>query len=282
MRPVALALVVPLLLAGTAAQALQIPRGNARDDRVRTVIYDPYNVTKVVGVIRSSTQVMFAEDEEVVHVAVGDAVAWEVAPAGNILFLKPRERHPPTNLQVVTTRRDGSKRSYQFDLSMREGSIGPGTDTYFMVRFAYPADEAARARVEAEIRRTDAGTRAADAVLDLHQRFGPRNWRYSAQGRGAIEPQAVYDDGKSTTFKFEGNIEVPAIYIVNSDGQESLVNKDVRGDLVVVHAIAPKFVLRRGGDVICVYNEAYSPTGINPRSGTTSPSVQRTLRVRRQ
>lgn len=282
MRPVALALVVPLLLAGTAAQALQIPRGNARDDRVRTVIYDPYNVTKVVGVIRSSTQVMFAEDEEVVHVAVGDAVAWEVAPAGNILFLKPRERHPPTNLQVVTTRRDGSKRSYQFDLSMREGSIGPGTDTYFMVRFAYPADEAARARIEAEMRRTDAGTRAADAVLDLHQRFGPRNWRYSAQGRGAIEPQAVYDDGKSTTFKFEGNIEVPAIYIVNSDGQESLVNKDVRGDLVVVHAIAPKFVLRRGGDVICVYNEAYSPTGINPRTGTTSPSVQRTLRVRRQ
>ncbi|HKG77584.1 MAG TPA: P-type conjugative transfer protein VirB9 [Beijerinckiaceae bacterium] len=282
MKRVALALVLPLFLCGTAANALQVPRGNARDDRVRTVIYDPYNVTKVVGVIRSSTQVMFADDEEVVHVAVGDAIAWEVAPAGNILFLKPRERHPPTNLQVVTTRRDGSKRSYQFDLSMREGSMGPGTDTYFVVRFAYPDDEAARARAEAAIRRTDAGSRVADTVLDLHQRFGPRNWSYSAQGRGAIEPQAVYDDGKSTTFRFEGNLEIPAIYIVNSDGQESLINKDVRGDLVVVHAIAPKFVLRRGGDVICVYNEAYSPSGINPRTGTTSPSVQRTLRVRRQ
>lgn len=282
MRRLALALVLPLLLAGTAAQALSVPRGNARDDRVRTVVYDPMNVTKIVGVIRSSTQVMFAEDEEVVHVAVGDAIAWEVAPAGNILFLKPRERHPPTNLQVVTTRRDGSKRSYQFDLTMREGAIGPGTDTYFMVRFAYPGDEAARARAEAEIRRADAGARAADQVLDLHQRFGPRNWRYSAQGRGAIEPEAVYDDGKSTTFKFEGNIEIPAIYIVNSDGQESLVNKDVRDDLVVVHAVAPKFVLRRGSDVICIYNEAYSPTGINPRTGTTSPSVQRTLRTRRQ
>ena len=37
---------------------------------------------------------------------------------------------------------------------------------------------------------------------------------------------------------------------------------------------------RRGGDVICIYNEAYSPAGINPRTGTISPSVQRTLRVR--
>jgi type IV secretion system protein VirB9 len=114
----------------------------------------------------------------------------------------------------------------------------------------------------------------------VHQRQGPRNWRYSAQGTGTIEPSVVYDDGKSTTFRFEGNTEVPAIYSVNSDGQESLVPKDVRGDLVVVHAIAPKFVLRRGGDVICIYNEAYSPAGINPRTGTISPSVQRTLRVR--
>lgn len=31
MKPVALALVLPLLLCGTAANALQVPRGNARD-----------------------------------------------------------------------------------------------------------------------------------------------------------------------------------------------------------------------------------------------------------
>jgi type IV secretion system protein VirB9 len=280
MRRLALTLALPLVLAGTGVQALQTPRGHAQDDRVRAIVYDPYNVTKIVGVIRTSTQVMFAEDEEIAHVALGDAVAWEVAPAGNILFLKPRERHPTTNLQVVTTRRDGSRRSYQFELSIREGEIRLGTETYFLVRFQYPSDEAARARAEADARRSEAQARYADEVLTVHQRQGPRNWRYSAQGTGAIEPSVVYDDGKSTTFRFEGNTEVPAIYSVNSDGQESLVPKDVRGDLVVVHAIASKFVLRRGGDVICIYNEAYSPAGINPRTGTISPSVQRTLRVR--
>lgn len=279
-RPLPFLLALPLLLAGTGAHALVVPRGNARDDRVRAVVYDPLNVTKIVGVMRSATQVMFADDEEIVHVALGDTVAWEVAPAGNILFLKPREPHPVTNLNVVTTRRDGSKRSYIFELSQRQGTIVQGSDTYLMVRFQYPADEVARARAEAELRRGSEGTRQADAVLSLHQRSGPRNWRYTAQGTGAIEPGTVYDDGRSTTFRFEGNLEVPAIYAVNSDGQESLVPKDVRGDLVVVHAIAPKFVLRRGGDVTCVFNEAYSPAGIDPRTGTVSPSVQRTLRVR--
>ena len=114
------------------------------------------NVVKIKGVIQASTQVMFAEDEEIAHVAIGDAVSWEIAPAGNILFLKPRERHPSTNLQVVTTRRDGRKRSYQFELAINEGSLA---DSYFVVRFAYPEDEAERRRWEAGFHRsaTEAG-----------------------------------------------------------------------------------------------------------------------------
>jgi type IV secretion system protein VirB9 len=62
--------------------ALQQPSPGQRDARVRTVTYDPANVVKVNGVIRASTQVVFADDEEVAHVAIGDSVAWEVAPAG--------------------------------------------------------------------------------------------------------------------------------------------------------------------------------------------------------
>ncbi len=57
----------------------------------------------------------------------------------------------------------------------------------------------------------------------LHEAFGPRNWRYSAQGTQALEPQSVYDNGKITSFAFVGNQEMPAIYMENSDGSESLV-----------------------------------------------------------
>jgi type IV secretion system protein VirB9 len=50
------------------------------------------------------------------HVALGDTVSWEVAVAGHILFLKPRERAGPTNL-IVTTSRGGELRSYAFELT---------------------------------------------------------------------------------------------------------------------------------------------------------------------
>lgn len=273
---------IPLVLAtgfSSSALALDTPRSAPQDSRIRFVDYQPYNITKVVGTLRSSVQIEFAADEEIVHVALGNSVAWEVAPAGNILFLKPRENQPVTNISVVTTRRDGSTRSYQMELTVRDGSVQAGQNTYFYVKYRYPADEAERRRQEAAIRTQAAQAGEADRVLALHEAYGPRNWRYSAQGTQALEPQAVYDNGKVTTFAFAGNQEMPAIYMENSDGTESLVPKSVDGNLVLVHAISRKFILRRGGDVLCVFNEAYDRVGINPETNTTSPSVERVVKT---
>ncbi|MGB3386725.1 MAG: P-type conjugative transfer protein VirB9 [Pseudaminobacter sp.] len=274
-----LAVAVVTLLAIEPARALEIPTSAQQDNRVRFVNYQPYNITRVVGTIRSSVQVEFAPDEEIAHVALGNTVAWEVAPAGHILFLKPRENQPATNISVVTTRRDGSKRSYQMDLVVRDGSVDAGQNTYFYVKYRYPADEAKRRRLEEEARKRAAEAGYADQVLGIHEQYGPRNWRYSAQGSGSIEPQAVYDNGKVTTFAFSDNQEMPAIYIENSDGTESLVPKTVQGDLVLVHAISRKFILRRGSDTLCIFNEAYSPVGVDPGTNTTSPSVERVVKV---
>lgn len=261
------------------ARSLEIPTGAQQDSRVRFVNYQPYNITRVVGTIRSSVQVEFAPDEEIAHVALGNSVAWEVAPAGHILFLKPRESQPATNISVVTTRSDGSKRSYQMELQVRDGSVEAGQNTYFYVKYRYPADEAERRRLESEARKKAADAGYADEVLGTHEQFGPRNWRYSAQGSAAIEPQAVYDNGKITTFAFTGNQEMPAIYVENSDGTESLIPKTVRGKLVLIHSISRKFILRRGSDTLCIFNEAYSPVGVDPGTNTTSPSVERVVKV---
>ncbi|AUW45865.1 Type IV secretion system protein virB9 (plasmid) [Rhizobium leguminosarum] len=273
---IALAMVAGL---STTALALDIPRGASQDSRVRFIDYQPYNITKIVGTLRSSVQIEFAADEEIAHVALGNSVAWEVAPAGNILFLKPRENQPVTNISVVTTRRDGSTRSYQMELTVRDGTVEAGQNTYFYVKYRYPADEAERRRLETAARAQAAQAGEADKVLALHEAYGPRNWRYSAQGSAALEPQAVYDNGKVTTFAFAGNQEMPAIYMENSDGSESLVPKSVDNNLVLVHAISRKFILRRGGDVLCVFNEAYDRIGINPDTNTTSPSVERVVKT---
>ena len=273
-------LIALLLTAGwsSAAPALETPRGAPQDSRIRFVDYQPYNITRVVGSLRSSVQIEFAADEEIAHVALGNTVAWEVAPAGNILFLKPRENQPITNISVITTRRDGSTRSYQMELTVRDGPVAAGQDTYFYVKYRYPADEVERRRQDAAARAQAAQAGQADKVLALHEQYGPRNWRYAAQGSVTLEPQAVYDNGKITTFAFSGNQEMPAIYMENSDGTESLVPKSVDGDLVLVHAISRKFILRRGGDVLCIFDEAYEPAGINPDTNTTSPSVERIVK----
>ncbi|EXL05081.1 type IV secretion protein VirB9 [Brucella anthropi] len=268
------------LFSGAAfpGHALEIPHSASQDSRVRFVNYQPFNITRIVGSLRSSVQVEFAADEEIAHVALGNSVAWEVAPAGNILFLKPREKQPVTNISVVTTRRDGSTRSYQMELTARDGTVEVGQNTYFYLKFRYPADEANARRQQAAARARAAQAEEADDVLALHEAYGPRNWRYSAQGSQSLEPQSVYDNGKITTFAFVGNQEMPAIYIENPDGSESLVSKSVDGNLVIVHAISSKFILRRGKDVLCVFNEAYSRVGINPDTNTTSPSVERVVR----
>lgn len=276
MNPTLRVLLAGLLLASaTPVLALQNPAAGARDSRVRTVVYDPANVVKINGVIRASTQIVFSEEEEVAHVAIGDSISWDVAPAGNILFLKPRERHPATNLQVVTTRRDGRKRSYQFELSISETSLN---DSFFLVRFSYPGDEYERRHVEALARRSAVEAGVVDETLALSGQFGPRNWRYSAQGTPVLEPEAVYDDGKETTLRFAGNREIPAIYLVAADGTESLVPKDVRGELVVVHAVGRQLRLRQGLNALCLFNEAYDPVGVNLPTKTTSPRVVRTPR----
>jgi type IV secretion system protein VirB9 len=273
---------VPLVLASgisSVALALETPRSASQDGRIRFVDYQPYNITRIVGTLRSSVEIEFAADEEIAHVALGNSVAWEVAPAGNILFLKPRENQPVTNISVVTARRDGSTRSYQMELTVRDGSVAVGQNTYFYVKYRYPADEAEQRKLQASARARAAQAGQADQVLALHEAYGPRNWRYSAQGAQALQPQSVYDNGKVTTFAFVGNQEMPAIYIENSDGSESLVPKSVDGNLVLVHALSRKFILRRGGDALCVFNEAYDRVAINPDTNTTSPSVERVVKA---
>jgi type IV secretion system protein VirB9 len=98
------------------------------------------------------------------------------------------------------------------------------------------------------------------------------------QGSASFEPRTVTDNGKITMFVFPENMVIPAIYLVSGDGSESLVPKTVSGGDVRVHAIAAKFVLRQGDEVLCIFNEAYVPEGLATGTLTTSPAVERLTR----
>ena len=262
----------------TVALAAEDPRAGQLDARVRFVDYRPYQVVRVTGLLRHSIQIEFSPDEEILQAAIGNTVAWEAAPVGHILFLKPREHQEPTNMSVVTQRSDGTKRSYQFELASSDADLKGQPPPFFLVKYQYPADEAAKRKAEAAILADAARAKDAERVLSLSETEGPRNAHYTVQGAASFEPHAVYDNGKITTFVFPENMVIPAIYLVAGDGSESLVPKTVLGGEVRVHAIAAQFVLRQGDEVLCLFNEAYVPEGLATGTMTTSPAVERLTR----
>jgi type IV secretion system protein VirB9 len=99
---------------------------------------------------------------------------------------------------------------------------------------------------------------------------------YELQGAVALQPSEVSDNGRFTILRFPAGQAIPSVYQVTPDGSESLVPFDVRGEFVVVHGTAKAFRLRRGRDVLCIYNEALDPYGVNLGTHTASPSVDRT------
>jgi type IV secretion system protein VirB9 len=264
-------------LFSASAFAAETPKSGREDGRVRFVDYSPHQVFEIQGALLHSTQIQFATDETVVHAAVGNFV-WEVAPTGNIVFLKPKEAHPPTNLQVVTQRPDGSRRSYQFELSTP--SIRGEPKAFLLVQFKYPSDDEARQRAVSAAKSEIDQAAVVDKILTRDEANGPRNFAYSAQGQTDFEPTEVWDNGKVTSVRFKGGVELPAIYLSREDGSEELVPKNVHGEIVMVHAVARKLVLRRGDEVMCLFNEHFVAEGLEPRTKTTSPQVARLTKTR--
>lgn len=272
------------IAASGAAFAAETPRPDPTDPRVRWVEYNEHQVYRIVGTFRTATQILLGTDETIEHVALGDTVSWEVAVAGHILFLKPRERAGATNL-IVTTSRGGILRNYTFELSARGGPIGATSpNTFFQVRFRYPDDErerAARLSMAQDAMRLAAVEAAAiKGALDRGVIEGPRNLAYKVQGSAALQPSEVSDNSQFTVLRFPANREIPAIYLVRPDGSETLVPFDVRDEFVVVHTVAAQLRLRRGAEVLCIYNQALPQWGVDHGTNTGSPHVDRTMRQR--
>ncbi|HKZ09371.1 MAG TPA: P-type conjugative transfer protein VirB9 [Rhodanobacteraceae bacterium] len=270
MRAFSSALLLFLLLPPIFASAETIPKGGPYDARIKTVAYNASDVVKIVGHYGYSTDIEFAPGEHVQNIALGDSLAWEVAPAGSHLFVKPREDNAVTNATVVT-----NKRVYQLSLDARHvtGLTGAhSTGMFFEVRFRYPDDAAAL------IRAKRAGADQARLLAKLDATPKPINWDYYACGERSLWPSEVFDDGRFTYLRFPNAQEIPAVFIINADGTESLVNGQMRHDDYVVQTTARKFVLRRGKSVACIQNRGYNPRGVATPTDTVSPDVQRTLR----
>jgi type IV secretion system protein VirB9 len=252
--------------------ALETPKGGIYDKRIRFVDYNPSEVVKLVGHYGFSTHIQFNNNEEIKQIAMGDRQAWNVGTVGNHIFIKPVGDKATTNMTVVT-----NYRVYNFDLSAHWSKVkSRSNDMYFQINFKYPKEEAQIALSEAQ---RIANQKAIES--NLKKDAQPQNWNYWSKGSEIITPNKAFDDNRFTYLSFNNNKEMPAIYIVNDDNTESLINTSIdplHKDTIIVHTIAKRLILRKGSYVTMIFNKSYNPEGITNHSGTVSPNVERVIK----
>jgi len=257
---------VALLVAGAIPQVAL-----AGDPRIRQTAYDPQKVTTVQGCVGFQTTVAFAPGERIENVALGDAALWEATPnkRADLLFLKPAARHGRTNMMVVTDRRP-----YAFDLTAEDDAACRAGRLTYVLRFAYPRDPAPASPAPPEAAAPPLLQPPPPADVELPPPAS-RNTAYTYTGTAANVPARVFDDGHATYLRWADGAAAPAVYALGADRTETLVNFAVKGDYVVVDAVAPAFVLRRGPAVAVLYNDAYQQPKLDadaprPRAGRRS------------
>ncbi len=241
------AIIAALCLTSISAVAAVEPTPGPGDPRLSEVWYDPHQVVTLRAALGYQLTIEFEPGERIENVAIGDSLGWQVVPSrkANLLFLKPMEKAPPTNMEVVT-----NLRRYAFELLVRsDAGRRHASPVTYNLRFLYPAPE------------TPMVTAPAPVVPPQDV-----NHAYSYQGSKANLPQRVFDDGEATYFQFAPGAAVPAIFALETDKSEAVVNSHTRDSYTVVDRLAPGFVLRNGTEETRLFNDGFRTTEPGPLS----------------
>jgi type IV secretion system protein VirB9 len=228
-------LTLALALVAAAPAGAVAPHPGPGDPHIYEVLYDPSEVVELHGALGYQLSLEFDPAERIENVAIGDSLGWQVTPnrKANLLFIKPMALRPDTNMTVVT-----NLRHYNFELSVKAHAAAKSIP--FSVRFIYPAP-------------------AMAVVVPPPPPEPPvdRNHAYSYRGSSKLAPDRLFDDGEATYFAFRGQEDLPAVFAIEPDGAESVVNSHMREGYIVIDRIARGFVLRRGSEMTRVFNDGF-------------------------
>jgi type IV secretion system protein VirB9 len=256
------------LVVGAGSLAETLPTKGSVDSRIRTALYSSEEVYRLVGFVGYDIELIFETGEHFAGKGGGDLEAVTIEAHENQVHIKPRAAVVATNLVIYTDRR-----AYRFDYSASDRRPNRTLDeVMYAVRFTYaqsdglpPGDKAQE--IEQQLKRAKvARTRNAD---------------YWFCGSAEVKPVAASDDGVQTRLTFGSRAEIPAIFVHNADNSESLLNFSMDAGDVVIHRVAPKFIIRRGRLTGCIVNKGFQGAGERLESGTLSPSVERDSKERR-
>jgi len=245
-----LIIVVIAFLMAWPSYAIRESRPTPIDSRIRVMVYSPNDVFKFTGYYGYQASIELAKDEEVVSISMGDTTSWQIVPSDYRIFIKPIEDDATTNMTLIT-----NKRTYFFELYAEKTMDIRDPGMVFNVKFLYPDENE-----EENIRTFSGGSGVSVSKIDL-SRPENLNFNYSISGSEDIAPIKIFDDGEFTYFQFrEKNNEIPAIFAVDEDLRESMVNFHLDpndSNMVIIEQVFQKLTLRAGKKITCVFNEAF-------------------------
>ena len=241
--------------------------------RIMVLDYDEDAQDKSIPILTKRgfvTQIDFGKGEAIESLGAtsqaaaltGDADGWIVVgrKGDRHLYLKPKSEAYPSNLLVVTNR-------YNYAFELRILPDESRSDGVWRLSFRYPNDGLSNAEV-----------RANQVAYALGSPTEKRNLKYRIdliRGNGDILPKKAWDDGRFTYIAMGNNREIPAAFKVDGNDGESTVNLHTEGQLLVIHEVARRFLLRLDKQEVGIWNEAFDPDGMANTTGTASSEVVR-------
>ncbi len=257
--------------------------------RMVTLEYSASEIYSIPTKCGYQTSIVFAAEEEIQTISVGDRSTWQIIPSGSRLFIRPLVEGVATNMTVIT-----NKRSYQFDISSAKGKKGP---VIYVATFAYKAQEpeptpaativmptAAMPQGTAETvvapfyaapspyvspserpSTTSAPVSIPVADMSSYSSMAPApgalNHNYTFSGPDSLAPAHTYDNGISTTYVRYASLPqpLPSAYAVDAEGREIPVPARVEDGVMAIDTIAGELRLVRPEGTVHLYNETINP-----------------------
>ncbi len=267
-RQILIAVIASLSLVSVFVSAAPV-----KFQRIMVLDYDEDAQDKSISILTKRgfvTQIDFGKGESIESLGgtsqaaalTGDADGWIVVgrKGDRHLYLKPKSEAYPSNLLVVTNR-------YNYAFELRILPDESRSDGVWRLSFRYPNDGLSNAEV-----------RANQVAYALGSPTEKRNLKYRIElirGNGDILPKKAWDDGRFTYIAMGNNREIPAAFKVDGNDGESTVNLHTEGQLLVIHEVARRFLLRLDKQEVGIWNEAFDPDGMANTTGTASSEVVR-------
>ena len=241
------------------------------DTRIKTYVYNPNEIYQIKFMTNYQSILELQEGENVRIITFGNPAGWATPRLiDNQLFMKAVEPGVKTNMIIITDRR-----KYFFEIMSSDedsDSVSDAQITQYL-QFFYP-----------DLKSIDIPPKTAKVTLnenamalatgraiqqyekrdtDMVANVGEINTKYTYSGDGkGITPVMAFDNGKKTYFRFaNNNAVIPVISSIDHMGKETPIRTRISGEYVYVDTVEKKFTLRKGAELVCVFNEEDGSSG---------------------